>query len=106
MVNTDNYNKSDSLLYFHLRLPSHFLPSSALTLTDGASSTGLRQTVALPHGAAQADVHEALCGSREWSTARKQHPRVPSQERAHPFEHQTAWVGREEDKNTQHGDDY
>jgi len=34
----------------------------SLTLADGAGSTGLRQAVALPHRAAQADVHEALCG--------------------------------------------
>lgn len=34
-----------------------------LTLGDGASSAGLRQAVALPHRAAQTDVHEALCGS-------------------------------------------
>lgn len=87
---------------------SHFLSSSlheihSLTLTDGASSTGLCQAVALPHRAAQADVHEALCGRWEWRSARKQHPRVTSQECTHPFEHQTEGGG--ESKNTQDGDD-
>lgn len=37
--------------------------SHSLTIADGAGSTGLRQAVALPHGAAQTDVHEALRGS-------------------------------------------
>ena len=47
----------------HFYLLSLSLPSLHLTLADGAGSTGLRQAVALPHRAAQADVHEALCGS-------------------------------------------
>lgn len=61
----------------------------SLTLTDGAGSTGLRQAVALPHGAAQADVHEVLRGGRERRSTREQHPHVPPEERAHPLEHQT-----------------
>lgn len=73
----------------------------SLTLTDGASSTGLCQAVALAHRAAQADVHEALCGSWEWSSTRKQQPRVSSQERTHPFEHQTEG---EEDENEKDGE--
>lgn len=68
-----------------------------VTLADGAGATGLRQPVALPHGAAQTDVHEALRGGGQWSSARQQHPGVPPQQSTHPFEHQTAVEEGEEE---------
>lgn len=121
MVNGGNYCKSNKLYVLNcsaLNFPKGgennccftfpaflFSPKiHSLTLTDGACSTGLRQTVALPHRAAQTDVHESLCGGRERSSARQQHPCVSSQQRTHPFEHQTEGEEKGEDKNKQHGE--
>lgn len=64
----------------------------SLTFTDGSGTAGLRQAVPLAHGAAEAHVHEALRGSRQWSSARQQDSRATSQQRANFLKHQPGVV--------------
>lgn len=53
------------------------------TFGDGASPRRLGEAVALPHGAAEADVHEALRGRRERGAAAQQEADLPAQQHPH-----------------------
>lgn len=53
------------------------------TFSDGASPSRLGEAVALPHGAAEADVHEALRGRRQRRTAAQQDADLAAQQHPH-----------------------
>lgn len=78
------------------------LPHPLLTLADGPGAAGLGQAVALAHGAAEADVHEALRGGGEGRAPRQQHPHPAAQQGTHLPEYQAGW--REGGRERRHGE--